>query len=61
MLKPSKTEQKKKPKQRYSGEILAKSKYFRDVQQDFCRTILGDGSYTIGEAKDKIAKFLERS
>ena len=61
MVKPSKTEQEKKPEQRYSGEALAKSKHFQDVQQDFCRTILGDASYTIEEAKEKISKFLERS
>ena len=61
MTKPSKTEQEKKQKQRYSGEVLAKSKYFQDVQQDFCRTILGNEFYTIKEAKEKISQFLERS
>ena len=65
MTKPSKTEQEKKQEkkqeQRYGGEVLAKSKHFHDVQQDFCRTILGDKSYTIQEAKDKLSEFLERS
>ena len=61
MKKPSKTEQEKKQEQRYSGEVLAKSKHFHDVQQDFCRTVLGDKFYTIQEAKDKLSEFLERS
>ena len=57
MAKPSKAEK----EQRYSGEVLARSKHFHGVQQDFCKIILGKESYTIKEAKDKISKFLERS
>ena len=61
MTKPSKTEQKKKQEQRYSGEVLAKSKLFSNIQKDFLRVILGNDFYTIEEAKDKLSKFLERS
>lgn len=61
MEKISKAEQKKKQEQRYSGEVLARSKHFQGVQKDFCRIILGDKSYTIQEAKDKLSEFLGRS
>lgn len=59
MTKPSRVE--KEQEQRYSGEVLAKSKLFSDVQKDFLRVILGNDFYTIEEAKDKLSKFLERS
>lgn len=61
MTKPSKTEQEKKQEQRYSGEVLAKSKLFSNIQKDFLRVILGNDFYTIEEAKDKLSEFLERS
>lgn len=57
MAKPSKAEK----EQRYSGEVLAKSKLFSNIQKDFLRVILGNDFYTIEEAKDKLSKFLERS
>lgn len=49
MSKSTKTEAKAEPK--YSAEKILKSKLFAGYQQDFARVILGNGYYTIEEAK----------
>ena len=43
--------QKKEPEKKYPAKSLLKSKAFKEYQQDFAAVILGNGEYTVSEAK----------